>query len=164
VRKLLPLISFGLIAAVFSLPAAGADEKDRDRSKAGAGASSEGGASLAAPHRLRRPPTSAAPTTPTSASSSAQARGRRGAQGPHVRKPPAERGNASSGATSKGRAELSEEADKQDEEFRKKTARRARQVAKIGVCNQVSNDWGQATTGGQAPAVPAPDFSRETST
>ena len=45
-HKLLPLILFGLIAAVFSLPAASADEKDRDRSKAGAGASSEGGASL----------------------------------------------------------------------------------------------------------------------
>lgn len=44
-QRLLPPILFAL-AAAFSLPAVAADERDRDRGQTGAGASTEGGASL----------------------------------------------------------------------------------------------------------------------
>jgi hypothetical protein len=122
VKSLLPLILFGLVATVFSLPAASADDRgDRDRSKAGAGASTEGGASLggtgidsgvANPRggddsdkrlKLQRKPKPVEEKQP-----------------PERSKPEAQPGNASSGATAKGSADLSEEVDKQDEEFRRK--------------------------------------------
>jgi len=119
-----PLILFGLIAAVFCLPAAFADDRERG---AGVGASTEGGASLGGTgidsgvtnqrgtderdkrFKLQRKP------KPTEEPKPAE-----GVKDPAEPKPPAERGNASSGSTSKRSADLSEEADKQDEEFRRK--------------------------------------------
>jgi hypothetical protein len=124
VQSLLPLILFALVATVFSLPAPAADDRDRT----GTGASTEGGASLGGTgidsgvrnprgvddpdKRLkleRHPKPAAVPGKPDLPE-----------RAPAGRKVPAERGNASAGATSKGSAELSEEADKQDEEFRRK--------------------------------------------
>jgi hypothetical protein len=120
VQSLLTLILFAFIATVFSLPAASADA-DRDRSKAGAGASTEGGASLGGTGidsgvanqrglddpdkrlKLQRKPKPDEEKQP-----------------PERAKSPVEPGNASSGATAKGSADLSEELDKQDEEFRRK--------------------------------------------
>jgi len=124
VQSLLPLILSGLIATVLSLPAAAVDDRDRT----GTGASTEGGASLGGTGidsgvrnprgdndpdkrlRFERHPKPAA--EPKKADTPERA--------PAERKIPPERGNASSGATSRGSAELSQEADKQDEEFRRK--------------------------------------------
>ena len=123
-QSLLPLILSGLIATVLSLPAAAVDDRDRT----GTGASTEGGASLGGTGidsgvrnprgdndpdkrlRFERHPKPAA--EPKKADTPERA--------PAERKIPPERGNASSGATSRGSAELSQEADKQDEEFRRK--------------------------------------------
>jgi hypothetical protein len=129
-QPLLPLILFALAATVLSPSATAVDDRDRT----GTGASTEGGASLGGTGidsgvrnprggndpdkrlRLERHPKPAAePTKPDLPE-----------RAPAERKPPAERGsapdrgNASSGATSRGSAGLSEEADKQDEEFRRK--------------------------------------------
>jgi hypothetical protein len=130
VPSLLPLTLFTLAATVFSLPAAAADDRDRT----GTGASTEGGASLGGTgidsgvrnprgdndpdKRLKFERHPKPPAEPKKADTPERA--------PAERKPPAERGsatdrgNASSGATSRGSAGLSEEADKQDEEFRRK--------------------------------------------
>ena len=107
-QSLLPLILFALIATVLSLPAASADE--RDRSKAGAGASTEGGASLGG-------------TGIDSGVANQRGVDERDKRLKLERKPPADKAGASAGSSAgapKPRGDLSEEADKQDEEFRRK--------------------------------------------
>ncbi len=114
-QSLLPLILFGLIVTVFSLPAASADDRgDRDRSKAGAGASTEGGASLGGTG------IDSGVANPRGGDDPDKRLKLQRKPRPVEEKQPPERGNASSGATARGSAELSEEVDKQDEEFRRK--------------------------------------------
>lgn len=104
-RSLAPLILSGLIAAVLSPPARSADE--RDRSKAGAGASTEGGASLGG--------TGIDPGV-------ANPRGvdERDRRLKLERKVPADKAGTSSAGANRPHGDLSEEADRQDEEFRRK--------------------------------------------
>ena len=104
-QPLLPLVLFGLIATVLSLPAASADE--RDRSKAGAGASTEGGASLGG-------------TGIDSGVPNPRGIDERDRRLKLERKLPADKAGASTGATARPHTDLSEEADRQDEEFRRK--------------------------------------------
>lgn len=103
-QSLLPLVLFGLIAAVLSLPAASAD--DKDRSKAGVGASTEGGASLGG-------------TGIDAGIANPRGVDERDKRLKLERKLPADKAGASTGAT-RPHADLSEEADRQDEEFRRK--------------------------------------------
>jgi hypothetical protein len=107
-QPLLPLILFALVAAVLSPSATAAEEMDR--SKAGAGASSEGGASLGG-------------TGIDSGVANPRGVDERDRRLKLERKLPADKGGASSGSSTgatKARGDLSEEADKQDEEFRRK--------------------------------------------
>jgi hypothetical protein len=127
-QNLLPLILLGLIAAVFPLSAGSADEKDRG--KTGSGASTEGGASLGGtgidsgisnqrgaddPDRRlklhRKPKPVDEPRSPSIEPGKPPAA--------EPRKPSAEADGASTGAT-KPRGSLSDEADRHDEEFRRK--------------------------------------------
>jgi hypothetical protein len=108
VQSLLPLILFALVATVLSPSAAAADE--RDRSKAGVGASTEGGASLGG-------------TGIDSGVANPRGVDESDKRLKIERKLPADKAGASSGSSSgatKPRGDLSEEADKQDEEFRRK--------------------------------------------
>ena len=101
-QPLLPLILFALVATVLSPSAAAAE----DRSKAGVGASTEGGASLGG-------------TGIDSGVANPRGVDERDRRIKLERRLPADKGGASTGAT-KPRSDLSEEADKQDEEFRRK--------------------------------------------
>jgi hypothetical protein len=103
VQSLLPLVLFALIATVLSLPAA-ADE--RDRSKAGVGASTEGGASLGG-------------TGIDSGVANPRGVDERDRRLKLDRKARADKAGASTGST-RPHGDLSEEADRQDEEFRRK--------------------------------------------
>jgi len=105
-QPLLPLILFALAATVLS-PIASAVE-ERDRSKAGVGASTEGGASLGG-------------TGIDSGVANQRGVDERDRRIRLERKLPADKAGASSGSsTTKSHGDLSEEADKQDEEFRRK--------------------------------------------
>ena len=119
-QKLLPLALFGLIAAVFTLPAASADLQDRDRGKAGTGASTEGGASLGGTG-IDSGISNQRGTNDSDKRIILQRKPRpvEERKEPAEPKPPADKSGASSGAT-RHRGDLSEEADKQDEEFRRK--------------------------------------------
>ena len=124
-QKLLPpiLLAIAAIAAiVFSMSAPAADGKDRDRSQAGTGASSEGGASLGGTgidSGVANPRGTAEPDKRIKLQKQPKPTEEPKDSGAE-RKRPDDRGNASAGSASRGSADLSEEADKQDEEFRKK--------------------------------------------
>jgi hypothetical protein len=103
VQSLLPPVLFALVASLLSLPACA---QETDRNKAGVGASTEGGASLGG-------------TGIDSGVANPRGIDERDRPLKLERKPPADKAGASTGST-KPRGDLSEEADRQDEEFRRK--------------------------------------------
>lgn len=119
-QKLLPLALFGLIAAVITLPAASADLQDRDRGKSGTGASTEGGASLGGTG-IDSGISNQRGTNDSDKRIILQRKPKPAEERrePAEPKPPADKSGASGGAT-RERGDLSEEADRQDEEFRRK--------------------------------------------